>query len=91
MAQVASDGRLRIEIHDDGLGMDPEHLAEVNARLRRSPDPGGGFTNHIGLVVVGCLARHHGIEVEFSPARSGRDGGTTATVLLPASLCSRAS
>jgi anti-sigma regulatory factor (Ser/Thr protein kinase) len=76
------DGGVAIVINDDGPGLGSPELAAANQLLRDPPEPsatsGGG-----GLSVVGQLARRRGVTVELR--RSPR-GGTTAVVLIPATL-----
>ncbi|MFJ9350422.1 nitrate- and nitrite sensing domain-containing protein [Streptomyces sp. NPDC101237] len=72
-----------LEIDDRGLGLDPGRLAEANRTLTdpEAFDP----TRHdrLGLYVVGRLAARHGIAVTL---RESPYGGTTAAVLLPATM-----
>ncbi|MFJ9344781.1 nitrate- and nitrite sensing domain-containing protein [Streptomyces sp. NPDC101733] len=72
-----------LEIHDRGLGMNPEALLDANLRLAETPEFELSDTDRLGLFVVSRLARRHGIKVvlQHSPY-----GGTTAVVLLPAAL-----
>jgi hypothetical protein len=72
-----------IEIEDRGLGMPEADLATANARLAEPPDFNLANTARLGLYVVGRLAQRHGIRVQL---RESPYGGTTAIVLIPASL-----
>ncbi|MCX4524707.1 nitrate- and nitrite sensing domain-containing protein [Streptomyces sp. NBC_01551] len=72
-----------LEIHDRGLGMNPEALLDANLRLAETPEFELSDTDRLGLFVVSRLAQRHGVKVvlQHSPY-----GGTTAVVFLPADL-----
>ncbi|WP_349637045.1 nitrate- and nitrite sensing domain-containing protein [Streptomyces sp. RerS4] len=72
-----------LEIHDRGLGMNPEALLDANLRLAETPDFELSDTDRLGLFVVSRLARRHGIRVVLQPSPYG---GTTAVVFLPVEL-----
>ncbi|MCF3184836.1 nitrate- and nitrite sensing domain-containing protein [Streptomyces polychromogenes] len=72
-----------LEIHDRGLGMNPEALLDANLRLAETPEFELSDTDRLGLFVVSRLARRHGIKVALQPSPYG---GTTAVVFLPAEL-----
>lgn len=75
--------RMVIQIYDRGIGIDPERLEKLNARLSvRTPLDLDAF-QAMGLTVVGHLATQHGIQVEL---RRVATGGTLAEVSLPAGL-----
>ncbi|MFI5641878.1 nitrate- and nitrite sensing domain-containing protein [Streptomyces goshikiensis] len=76
-----------LEIHDRGLGMNPEALLDANLRLAESAEFELSDTDRLGLFVVSRLARRHGVKVvlQHSPY-----GGTTAVVFLPADLLTEA-
>ncbi|MFJ9080571.1 nitrate- and nitrite sensing domain-containing protein [Streptomyces sp. NPDC102278] len=76
-----------LEIHDRGLGMNPEALLDANLRLAETPEFELSDTDRLGLFVVSRLARRHGIRVvlQHSPY-----GGTTAVVFLPVELLTEA-
>lgn len=76
------DGGQAIVISDDGAGRGPAELDAVNELIRDTP-AAGPLSGAVGLYVVGRLARRHGITVELT---AGVRGGTTAIVLVPASL-----
>ncbi|MEU8775625.1 nitrate- and nitrite sensing domain-containing protein [Streptomyces sp. NPDC048606] len=76
-----------LEIHDRGLGMNPEALLDANLRLAETPDFELSDTDRLGLFVVSRLARRHGIKVVLQPSPYG---GTTAVVFLPADLLTEA-
>ncbi len=72
-----------VEVEDRGLGMAGEQLEEINQKLASTPvfDPSG--SERLGLFVAGRLAHRHGISIAL---RSSIYGGTTAVVIIPASL-----
>ncbi|MFJ9645437.1 nitrate- and nitrite sensing domain-containing protein [Streptomyces sp. NPDC004244] len=72
-----------LEIHDRGLGMNPEALLDANLRLAETPEFELSDTDRLGLFVVSRLAQRHGIKVVLQPSPYG---GTTAVVFLPAAL-----
>ncbi len=72
-----------LEVVDGGLGVPDDTLAELNERLRPGAAVTADTTRRMGLFVVSRLAERHGIRVELS---RNAQGGTTATVVLPASL-----
>ncbi|WP_307845248.1 nitrate- and nitrite sensing domain-containing protein [Planomonospora sp. ID67723] len=75
-------GGVMISVTDQGIGMTPEELAEVNARLTSPQAADASVARRMGLFVVGRLALKHGIRVQLRP----QDSGLTAMVLLPESL-----
>ena len=72
-----------ISVTDQGIGMSPEELAQVNWRLADPPVVDVAASRRMGLYVVGRLAMRHGIRVQL---RSQDSGGLTAMVLLPENL-----
>lgn len=74
---------LALQVVDGGLGVPDDTLAELNERLRSGAAVTADTARRMGLFVVSRLAERHGIEVELS---RNSQGGTTATVLLPAAL-----
>ncbi|GAA2601419.1 nitrate- and nitrite sensing domain-containing protein [Actinomadura fulvescens] len=72
-----------VEIEDRGLGLRPELLASINARLAEPPEFDLVDTDQLGLFVVARLAARHNIKVSLNPSPYG---GTTAIVLLPHEL-----
>ncbi|WP_280722515.1 nitrate- and nitrite sensing domain-containing protein [Kitasatospora sp. MAA4] len=77
------DGRVLVEIHDTGIGLSPEDLAEINERLANPPTVDVAVSRRMGLFVVGRLALRHGIRIQLRPSDSA---GTVALVILPADL-----
>lgn len=76
-----------LEIHDRGLGMNPEALLDANLRLAETPEFELSDTDRLGLFVVSRLARRHGVKVVL---QTSPYGGTTAVVFLPAELLTEA-
>jgi signal transduction histidine kinase len=74
------DGRVMVEIHDEGVGLMPEDFADVNHRLAHPPAVDAALSQRMGLFVVGRLAGRHGIRVQLRPSEQA---GTTALVMLP--------
>jgi signal transduction histidine kinase len=72
-----------LEIDDRGLGLTPDALLEANLRLAETPEFELSDTDRLGLFVVSRLARRHGVRVSL---RQSPYGGTTAVVLVPATL-----
>ncbi|MGW6491935.1 ATP-binding protein [Streptomyces sp. NPDC055056] len=74
------DGRLLIEIHDAGIGLSAEDLAEINAQLASPLTVDLSVSPRMGLFVVGRLSQRQGIRIQLRPSDSG---GTTALIMLP--------
>ncbi|MET0422344.1 MAG: ATP-binding protein, partial [Actinoplanes sp.] len=64
-------GGARLAIIDQGLGMQPEKMAEENARMTRRERLDLAPSEVLGLFVVGRLARRHGIEVTLTDTPGG--------------------
>ncbi|GKQ39640.1 ATP-binding protein [Streptomyces sp. A012304] len=80
-----SDGRLLVEIHDQGVGLTAEGLAAVNHGLAHPPSAvDTTAARGVGHVVVARLCALYGFHVELRHHDTGP--GTTAAVLLPQSL-----
>lgn len=79
---VLPDGRVLIEIQDQGIGMSAEEFADVNERLAGPPSANGLDGSRVGLTVVGLLGARQTIRMQL---RASDDGGVTALVMLPAS------
>ncbi|MFJ3421902.1 ATP-binding protein [Streptomyces sp. NPDC086082] len=78
------DGRMLIEIEDQGLGMTEQTFFEVNQRLASPPslDDHGG--NRFGLDLACRLGARHAIRMQLRPSGCG---GVTALVMLPVGVC----
>ncbi|MER6943768.1 ATP-binding protein [Nonomuraea sp. NPDC000554] len=76
-----------ITIEDCGLVMSPAALARAERAVSAEPLD---FTtlsgSRLGLAVVGCLARKHGLTVSFRPSSRG---GTGVVVMIPQQLISQ--
>ncbi|MEU3599136.1 nitrate- and nitrite sensing domain-containing protein [Streptomyces sp. NPDC006798] len=72
-----------LEIHDRGLGMQPEALLEANLRLAETPEFELSDTDRLGLFVISRLAQRQNVRVSL---QASPYGGTTAVVFLPAAL-----
>ncbi len=81
MAQT--DGCYLISITDRGIGMNEAQLEASNAVLAEPPVLGLGLSRSLGFIVVGRLAKRLDVRVELMATEGG---GTTALVLIPATL-----
>ncbi|MER8187485.1 nitrate- and nitrite sensing domain-containing protein [Kitasatospora sp. NPDC094015] len=81
------DGRVLVEIHDTGIGLSPDDLADINERLASPPVVDVSVSRRMGLFVVGRLSLRHGIRIQLRPSDSG---GTTALVMLPVDVTNSA-
>ncbi|MFI5909000.1 ATP-binding protein [Dactylosporangium sp. NPDC051541] len=73
-----------VEVANRGPGLDPQRLAELNARLSDPPPLDAAEAHHTGLAVAARLAARHGLTVTLRPPPSGT--GLRAVVHLPADL-----
>ncbi|MEV4439606.1 ATP-binding protein, partial [Streptomyces sp. NPDC049577] len=96
---LLESGEVMLSVQDEGIGMAPERLDELNCLLAQAdPDPRRPMTGErppadgapddrpvmgLGLYVVARLAARHGVRVQL---RDQRPGGITAVVVLPAHL-----
>ena len=78
--RTLASGGVLVEVTDQGVGMNPEMMAQANWRLDNPPAIGHRGLRNMGLFVVGRLAARHGIKVRLQPATAG---GLTALVWLP--------
>ncbi|NRQ40053.1 sensor histidine kinase, partial [Nonomuraea sp. NN258] len=76
-------GGLMVSVTDNGIGMNPEELAQANWRLANPPVVDVSVSRRMGLFVVGRLALRHNVRVQL---RRQDIGGLTAMVLLPETL-----
>ena len=77
----SEDGRVILEVIDNGLGMDEEKTAEINACLKEETKPEGekryfGLRN-VNERIILAFGREYGLQLASSSA------GTTVTVRLP--------
>jgi len=76
-------GGVLIEVRDDGVGITPSRLADMNWRLDHPPVLNVSISRHMGLYAVSRLAARHGIRVKLRP---GTPQGLSALVWLPGTL-----
>ncbi|MEU8522193.1 nitrate- and nitrite sensing domain-containing protein [Streptomyces sp. NPDC048577] len=72
-----------LEIHDRGLGMNPDALLDANLRLAETTEFELSDTDRLGLFVVSRLAQRQNVRVSL---QTSPYGGTTAVVFIPAAL-----
>jgi signal transduction histidine kinase len=72
-----------IEIADTGLGIPAEQLATTNRTLGSGGEVTPDTARRMGLFVVSRLSQRHGLTTSL---RVNDEGGTTATVVLPAAI-----
>ncbi|MFF9841667.1 nitrate- and nitrite sensing domain-containing protein [Streptomyces sp. NPDC013740] len=79
---LLESGEVMLSVQDGGIGITPDRLAELNARLA---DPAVAATEGegLGIRVAALLAARHGVRVEL---REQKPGGVTAVVVLPLPL-----
>jgi signal transduction histidine kinase len=78
---------LVLEIEDQGLGIPPNQLDELNGMMQDPPDfhvMALREEPRLGMFVVAQLAQSHGIRVTLTP--SPAYGGTRVVILLPSEL-----
>ena len=68
------------EVEDRGLGLSPDELDDINARLASPAEFDPAHSEQLGLFVVSRLAARHAIKVSL---RRSVYGGTMAVVLMP--------
>jgi signal transduction histidine kinase len=74
----AGNGKVLLEVADDGIGIGPEQLEHVFEPFYTTKPAGKG--NGLGLFVAAGIARRHGAELRVS-SEAGR--GTRLTLALP--------
>jgi signal transduction histidine kinase len=84
--QELTSGGVLIQVSDNGVGISPARLAEINRRLDDPPAIDDSVSRHMGLFAVARLAQRHGVRVRL---RAGTPQGLTALVWLPDSLAER--
>ncbi|ASR36517.1 histidine kinase [Prauserella marina] len=82
-AHLTEQGSVLLRIEDEGIGLPPERLEELNNRLANAPVLDDDSVRHMGLAVVRRLAVRHDMRVSLDRRLPH---GTTATVLVPSSL-----
>src|SRR5699024_11416009 len=76
-------GDVQVNVTDSGIGLAPEELAAINARLAAPPVIDVAVSRRMGLFVVSRLAHRHKIRVFLEEAHGG---GTTAVVVFSSDL-----
>jgi signal transduction histidine kinase len=71
---------LTITVHDEGIGMPDDRVAEANQRLAQPAALTSTLVGTMGLLVVARLAQRHQMLVRLT---SSPGNGTAATVVLP--------
>ncbi|GAB2966688.1 histidine kinase [Amycolatopsis acidiphila] len=84
-AHLTEQGSVLVRIEDEGIGLPPERLHELNDRLADVPVLDDSAVRHMGLAVVRRLAARHELKVWLDRRVPH---GTTASVLLPAPVVS---
>jgi anti-sigma regulatory factor (Ser/Thr protein kinase) len=82
-AHLTDQGSVLIRIEDNGIGLPPDRLADLNSRLSQALRLDDDAVRHMGLAVVRRLAERHDLRVSL---HRRIPNGTTATVLVPPSL-----
>jgi signal transduction histidine kinase len=78
------DGRVEIEVIDNGLGMAGDALAQANDSLKSGGEVTIDTARRMGLFVVSRLAEEHGLKVKLR--RNTNGGGIIASIILPAAV-----
>jgi signal transduction histidine kinase len=78
------DGKVEIEILDNGLGMAGDALAQANESLKSGGEVTIDTARRMGLFVVSRLAEDHGLKVKLR--RNTNGGGIIASIALPAAV-----
>ncbi|MFF3559914.1 nitrate- and nitrite sensing domain-containing protein [Streptomyces sp. NPDC002574] len=81
---MLENGELMLSVEDEGIGLPAARREELNALLTQA-DPAAPTSEATGMgaYVIARLAARHGIRVQL---RDAKHGGTTAVVVVPASL-----
>ncbi|WP_248840240.1 ATP-binding protein [Frankia sp. AgKG'84/4] len=80
---LTEHGSALLRVEDEGIGLPPDRLHRINDRLRSEPVLDDDAVRHMGLAVVNRIATRHAIRTWLAPRHPH---GTTASVLLPATL-----
>ena len=84
--RLLASGGVLVEVTDQGVGMNPDEMAQANWRLDNPSATDITVYRKMGLFVVGRLAARHGLKVRLQPTKSG---GLTALVWLPDAIVVR--
>ncbi|MGI6871633.1 sensor histidine kinase [Amycolatopsis sp. 3B14] len=82
-AHLTEAGSVLVRIEDEGIGLPPDRLQELNDRLSGEPVLDDSSVRHMGLAVVRRLSARHDMRTRLDRRVPH---GTTASVLLPAGL-----
>jgi K+-sensing histidine kinase KdpD len=82
-ARVSPEG-VEVTISDEGIGLAPGFLVEINDLLRSPPDLDVATSERMGLVVVSHLAARHRVRVSLESTAAR----TAAVVRIPSDLLS---
>jgi signal transduction histidine kinase len=80
---IRTGGSYQLVVSDNGVGMSPAQVDELNAILRDPPVTGLALGRSLGCLVAARLAARHDITVRL---RTNERGGVTAFVVLPRHL-----
>ena len=79
----ANQGRFKVWVIDQGVGMSEEDLTESNERLASPLDIDNLVTDRVGFQVIGRMAQKLGLEVTL---QGNPSGGIAAAITLPNDL-----
>jgi two-component sensor histidine kinase len=82
-AHLTEQGSVLMRIEDEGIGLPPDRLKQLNERLSGAPVLDDQAVRHMGLAVVRRVAARHEMRTWLDRRIPH---GTTASVLLPPSL-----
>jgi signal transduction histidine kinase len=82
-------GGVLVEVTDQGVGMNPETMAQANWRLENPPPVDVAVSRNMGLFVVGRLAMRHGVKVRLQAGRHRRPHRPGLADPMPSSCCRR--
>ncbi|GAB3575040.1 ATP-binding protein [Amycolatopsis endophytica] len=82
-AHLTEQGSVLVRIEDEGIGLPPDRLRDLNDRLSGEPVLDDSAVRHMGLAVVRRLSVRHEMRTWLDRRVPH---GTTASVLLPAGL-----
>jgi signal transduction histidine kinase len=82
-AHLTEKGSVLVRVEDEGIGLPPERLRQLNERLADDPVLDDDSVRHMGLAVVSRISARHGLRTWLDRRVPH---GTSASVLLPAGL-----